>query len=248
MILMIQNQLKNAGLDDKEALAYLALLELGESSMGQLVKASKLKRTTLYDTIESLKERRLVSTSKKNKKVVYIAENPRKIIELLDEKKESMQKILPELLSIANSIHKKPRIRYFEGIEGIKEVYRDTLRFPNQKVQAWVAEEMIHKFDQKFLDEYYTPKRLEKKIWAEVIAPDLPDIRVYKGLDVTSLRTTRLIDANEFPLEVEINLYGHNNIGIMSFHDELGLIIESESVSRTLKSIFALQWKSIEKN
>lgn len=243
---MIQKELQNAGLDEKESTAYLALLELGDASMGQLVKQSKLKRTTLYDTIDSLKEKGLVSTSKKDKKIIYIAENPKKIIELLDEKKESLQKMLPELLSIANSIHKKPRIRYFEGIEGIKEVYKDTLRFPDQKLQAWMTEEMIHQFDQKFLDEYYTPKRLEKKIWAEVIAPNLPDVRKYKGIDVASLRITRLVDPKEFPFEVEISLYGHGNIGIMSFADELGLIIESESISRTLKSIFAMQWKSLE--
>ncbi len=242
---MTPNELKSAGLDAKEAKAYLALLELGEATMGQLVKKSKLKRTTLYDTIDSLKDDGLVSLSKRDKKIVYIAENPRKIIEQLDEKKASVEKMLPELLSITNALHKKPRIRYFEGIEGIKEVYKDTLRFPNQKLQAWVAEEMIHKFDQKFLDEYYTPRRLEKKIWAEVIAPDLPNIRTYKGIDTKSLRVTRLIDSNKFPFEVEISLYGRDHIGIMSFHDQLGLIIESESISRTLKSIFALQWESL---
>ncbi|MEI6810975.1 MAG: helix-turn-helix domain-containing protein [Candidatus Nomurabacteria bacterium] len=242
---MVPNDLKSIGLDEKEAVAYLALLELGESAMGTLVKKSKLKRTTLYDIIEALKEKGLVSISKKNKKVVYFAENPRKILEQIDEKKFSIEKMLPELLSISNILHKKPRIRYFEGIEGIKEVYKDTLRFPDQKLQAWVSEEMIHKFDKNFLDEYYTPKRLEKKIWVEVIAPNLPSISEYKGEDQKSLRVTRLIDSNKFPLDVEISLYGRDNIGIMSFQDQLGLIIESESISKTLKSIFALQWESL---
>lgn len=242
---MTPKDLQSVGLDIKEATAYLALLELGESAMGQLVKKSGLKRTTLYDTIESLKQRGLVSVSKKNKKIVYVAENPRKILEQLDEKRVSAEKMLPELLSITNVLQKKPRIRYFEGTEGIKEVYKDTLRFPDQKIQAWVSEEMIHEFDQKFLDDYYTPRRLEKKIWAEVIAPDLPDIREYKGLDQASLRVTKLLDPKEFPLDVEISLYGTDHIGIMSFQDKLGLIIESESIARTLKSIFAAQWETL---
>lgn len=242
---MTPKDLQSVGLDIKEATAYLALLELGESAMGQLVKKSGLKRTTLYDTIESLKQRSLVSVSKKNKKIVYLAENPHKILEQLDEKRVSAEKMLPELLSITNVLQKKPRIRYFEGIDGIKEVYKDTLRFPDQKLQAWVSEEMIHEFDQKFLDDYYTPRRLEKKIWAEVIAPDLPHIGEYKGIDQASLRVTKLIDPKEFPLEVEISLYGTDHIGIMSFQDKLGLIIESEPIARTLKSIFAAQWETL---
>src|SRR3989344_5168876 len=213
---MTIKNLQSAGLDEKEAAAYLALLELGETTMGQLVKKSKLKRTTLYDTVESLKRDGLVSTVKRQKKIIYIAEDPRKIIELLDEKKSSIEKILPELLSITNSLPKKPRIRYFEGIEGIKEVYRDSLRFHNQKLQAWVSEEMIHKFDQKFLDEYFTPTRLKRGIWDEVIAPDLPEIRKYKGIDAESRRTTKLISADQFPLDAEISLYGPDRIGIMS--------------------------------
>ncbi|MBI2409875.1 hypothetical protein HYV30_02425 [Candidatus Kaiserbacteria bacterium] len=243
---MTISDLKGTGLDDKEAAAYLALLELGEAHMGQLVKKSKLKRTTLYDTVESLKRSGLVSTAKRQKKIIYIAEDPRKIVELLDEKKSSIEKILPELLSITNTLKKKPRIRYFEGIEGIKDVYKDTLRFPDQKMQTWVSEEMIHKFDQKFLDEYYVPKRLEKKIWVEAIAPDLPIIRDYKGIDNKSLRTTKLIDPEQFPLLVEVNLYGPDRIGIMSFQDQLGLIIESAGIARTLKSIFALQWMTLD--
>ncbi|MDO8589742.1 MAG: helix-turn-helix domain-containing protein [bacterium] len=242
---MTSTDLQNIGLDGKESTAYLALLELGEATMGGLVKKSGLKRTTLYDTIESLKGKGLVSTAKRQKKIIYIAEDPRKILEQLDEKKSAVEKMLPELLSITNTLKQKPRIRYFEGLEGIKEVYRDTLRYPDQKVQAWVSEEMVLEFDKKFMDEY-PKKRTEKKIWAEVIAPDLPEIQRYKGLDTASLRTTRLIDPERFPLAVEISLYGPDRIGIMSFQDQLGLIIESGPMARTLKSIFALQWESLE--
>lgn len=242
---MTPKDLLSVGLDIKEAAAYLALLELGEAAMGQLVKKSGLKRTTLYDTIESLKQRSLVSVSKKNKRIMYVAENPRKILEQLEERKASVEKMLPELLSITNTLQKKPRIRYFEGIDGIKEVYKDTLRFPDQKLQAWVPEDIVHQIGNAFFDDYYTPARLKNKIWAEVIASDLPAIQQYKSLDSVQLRHTKLIDPTQFPFSVEISLYGSDHIGIMSFQDKLGLIIESESITRTLKSIFAAQWETL---
>jgi len=235
------------GLSDKEARVYLALLELGESAVGAIAKKSAIKRTTLYDVIEGLKSAGLVSSLKKGKKTLYFAEDPRLIEGKLEDKKEKLKKMLPELLSIANFLDNKPKIRFYEGKDSIKEVYKDTLRYPDQELLAWVSEEATSSFDLEFLNNYYLPRRIEKKIWVRAIAPRLPYMEQYQGEDQASLRRTRLIDAEAFPILVEINLYGRNKIGIMSFSEETSLIIESDRISRTLKSIFEHQWSSIEK-
>ncbi len=240
---MIPKDLIIAELDEKQAITYLAALELGEATMGQLVEKSKLKRTTLYDVIESLKGRRLVSVTKRGKRILYVAEPPQRLLDTLEERRTGLEKLLPELLSINNSIKNKPKVRYFEGVEGVKEVYRDVLRFPDQKMQSWVPENIISELDKSFFEDYFTPERLKKKIWAEVIASDLPMIRHYHAFDTVSLRKMKLIDANRFPFSVEVCLYGRNHIGIMSYKDQMGLIIESDSIARTLKSIFDLQWE-----
>lgn len=238
-------ELEQFGLNPKESATYLAILELGGANIGQIARKSRLKRTTLYDILDALKKAALVSSSKSGTKTLYYAENPRVIGEQLDEKKHILERMLPELLAIANAIDKKPRIRYYEGPEGIKDVYRDTLKFPGQELLAWVAEEAIETFDEEFLNEYYLGKRIEKKIWVRAVAPNLPYMLRYQGLDRASLRTTKLIDAKKFPVEVEINLYGKNRTGIMSFKEELGLIIESEKIFRTLRSIFELAWSTL---
>ncbi|MGB3073265.1 MAG: helix-turn-helix domain-containing protein [Candidatus Moraniibacteriota bacterium] len=233
-------------MNEKEAAIYLALLELGESNIGQLAKKSGVKRTTVYDVLEALKQKGLASQIKKSKKTLFSAEDPRSLEQTLDEKKHRLQVMLPELLSLANFLDNKPRIRFYEGTEGIKEVYKDTLRYPDLELLAWVAEEAIEAFDEKFLNDYYLPRRVEKKIWVRAIAPDVPYMQQYKGQDIPSLRKTRLLDAARFPLDVEINLYGRNKIGIMSFSEKIGLIIESERIFRTLESIFEAQWESLE--
>ena len=238
--------MQELGLDEKEAEAYLALLELGEGSMGRLAEKSGIKRTTLYDIVDSLKRRGLLSMSRRGKRTVYVAEDPRILEEHLEEKRHKLKRLLPELLSIANFLESKPKIRYFEGDEGIKEVYKDTLNFPNIEMLAWVAEEAWDFYDQEFLFEYYVPKRVAKKIWVRVIAPDLPRMREYKNNDQKSLRQTRLVSAREFPLPVEIDLYGHDRIAIMSFAEKLGLIIESKKIYTTLRSVFEMNWKSLD--
>lgn len=242
---MLSKDLQNIGLSEKESKVYLASLELAQANINQLAKKSGIKRTTIYDIIESLKEKGLISVTKKGKKTLYFAEDPRALEKQLDERKNSLQKIMPELLSITNLMDKKPVIRFFEGIEGIKEVYKDTLNYPDQELLAWVSEEAVVAFDEKFLNEYYLLKRLDKKIWVRAIAPDKPYMQKYKGMDEKSLRRTKLISMEKFPLEVEINLYGRRNIGIMAFKEKVGLIIESPTIFTTLKSIFEKNWLSI---
>lgn len=242
---MLDINLTVSGLDQKETNAYLALLELGEATMSELVRKSRLKRSTLYFITDTLKAKGLISTAKRGKKTLYIAENPKKLLEQADDNRRNLENVLPELLSLANNIVKKPKVRYFEGVEGIKEVYRDTLQFPDQKICAWVSDSMITGFDEKFITEYYIPKRLEKKIWAEVIASNTDAGQRFKANDVPSLRTTRLLDSEKFPLSIEVSLYGPDRIGFMSIEDELGLIVESKPIADTLKSIFASQWESL---
>lgn len=240
---MTPKDLKSAGLDTKEAVCYLSLLELGMATMGDLVKKSKLKRTTLYDILENLKGRGLVSSTKRGKKNVYIAENPQKLREEAEDNKQKIEKLIPELLSIANILTKKPKLRYFEGREGIIEVYKDILKFPREKIYAWAPENIIHELDRSFFDEFYTPKLIEQKMLIELIAPNLPIFQIYKSKNIVPTRKIKLVDSIKFPFSVEITLYGPNNIAILSYQDQIGLIMESESISKTLKSIFKLQWE-----
>lgn len=239
---MTPNDLTSAGMGTKDATAYLALLELGEASMSELVKKTKLKRTTLYDTLDSLKDKKLVSLSKKGKRVVYIAESPKKLLEKSNDDRLILEKILPELLSIANNITTKPKVRYFEGTDGIKEVYRDILRHPHQKIQAWAPESIVKDIDVSFFDDFYTPKLIEQKMLIELIAPDVTLFQKHKEENTVPTRKIKLVNANDFPFFVEITLYGQDKIGIMSYRDQMGLVIESEPIRKTLKSIFELQW------
>lgn len=242
--MILHKNLQALGLNKKEAGVYLAVLELGEASIGALVKKSGIKRTTAYDIIGSLREKGLLTLTKNKKRTRYLAEDPRVLEHRLEEQKRTFRDMLPELLAITNSIDRKPRIRYYEGLDGIKEVYKDVLRHPDMELLAWVPEEAVEKFDEQFLNEYYIPRRTEKKIWQRVIAPDMPSMRKYRDLDQQSLRRTRLIPAEKFPLDVEISLYGERKIAVMSFEEGMGMIIESKKLFTTLKSIFEMNWEA----
>lgn len=239
---MLIKELQNAGLSEREAKVYLALLELGETNINRLAKKSKVKRTTVYLIMDSLKEKALVSHIKKGNKTFFYAEDPRNLERRIEEKRKAIEKAMPELLSFTNLIDKKPEIRYFEGKEGIKEVYLDTLKYPEQEILAWFSEAFID-FDKEFFDEIYIPKRVKNKIFARVILPDNEITRNFKEIDEKALRKTKLIAQKKFDIRVEISLYGKNKIAIMSYEEEIALIIESNKIFEALKCIFEFMWE-----
>jgi sugar-specific transcriptional regulator TrmB len=243
---MLNKDLELVGLNKKEASLYLAALELGNANINQLAKKSGVKRTTVYDIIESLKQKGLVTEANRGNRVLFSASSPRKLEDELEEKRNALKRILPELLSIENALDAKPKVRFFEGIEGMKEVYKDTLHHPDSELLAWVSQEAVHAFDTEFLNDYYLPRRVEKKIWVRAIAPEVEEMKNYKEVDEKSLRKTRLADDALFPLKVEVNLYGKNRIAVMSFQEKFGMIIESQLIFETLCSIFEMNWKSLE--
>lgn len=245
---MLQKELENLGLDDKEVQVYLSLLEIGEANIARISKKSGVKRTTVYNAIEALKKKGLVSSTVKKQNTLYIAEDPRKLEQELHEKMLLFKNILPELLSISNFIDKKPKIRYFEGIEGIKEAYRDTLNYPDRETLAWASQDAVKYFEGDWLWKTYLPQRIEKKIWQRAIVPDNPDIRAFTAEDQKHLRRTKFIPKDRIPFEVEINLYGEEKIAIMSFEEKLGLIVESKKIYNTLKNIFEIIWEFLPEN
>lgn len=235
--------LQNIGMSSNEAKTYLVILELGGALMSQIVKKTKIKRTTSYDVIKSLQEKGLVSTTRKHKRSLYIAEHPKKILEQLENRKNNFESILPELLSISNSIDAKPKIRYFEGLDGIKEVYKDILRYPHEKIRAWAPESIVGALGSEFFEKFYFPQLIKQNTLVEMFAPNLPFFIKHKEDNTVPTRNIKLVDPIKFPFSIEITIYGYNTVGIISYHDQMGLIIESKAIYETLKSIFNIQWE-----
>ena len=186
--------------------------------------------------------------NKKGKKTFYIAEDPRSIEQDLKEKQVYFQSILPEILSVANLMEKKPIIKYYEKLDGIKEMYRDELKYPDSEILSWWSES-YEIFGDDFFYNHYMPQRLEKKIWVRVIASDSEYIKEIQKDDSKYLRKIRIMPNTKQNAELEISLYGKSKISIKSFQEKFGLIIESKSLYNTLKMMFEFAWQVLpEKN
>jgi len=232
--------LKNIGLTDKEARVYLACLESGSSVVSKISKFAELNRVTTYDVLEKLKEKGFVSFLTKNNLKYFSATDPEIIVAETQRKSQSLKSILPDLKRIkGDTAH--PRIQYFEGVEGIKAIYADTLTSKTE-ILNYANSEKIRDFWQNY-DKEYVEKRAKNRIFLRGIAPKDKWGKLVQADDKKYYREIRLVDPKKFNFTNEINIYD-DKVAIASFTDELiGMIIESKEIANTQRAIFKMAWE-----
>lgn len=233
----IKKDLKESGFKDKEIDIYLSALELGSASAWEITKKAGLKRTSFYDASQHLIKQGLLIQTYKGKKKYYLAADPEKLIGAEKNKLERLEKSLPYLKSIYNLSGVKPKIRFYEGIDGLKEINNDTLRH-NGEILVFSTPKFLDEDGQDFIK-----KRIEAKIPVRIIIPASKEAIEQKGLDKKEFRETKMLPQTVFTSNVRIGMY-ENKIFIVNHKEKFGLIIESSDIVEPLKKIFELIWRS----
>lgn len=124
----IHNSLSQGfGLDEHESNIYVALLSHGGSNVTEVSKKSGVKRTTAYYYLESLIGKGLLFKSIKGKRALYFAIDPQELPKLIESKKQSIARAVPKLAEMYQRGVSRPMIRFYEGKEGLKNLYREIL-------------------------------------------------------------------------------------------------------------------------
>ena len=130
----MKQQLEKLGFSPKESDVYLALLELGTAAVSDVAKRANINRSTTYIILDSLAERGLVSTSENQNIKFFSVTPPERLLQYMQDlvKKNTelvglAHNLLPELKSLYIGVGPKPRVQFFEGTEGLKTAYEDTL-------------------------------------------------------------------------------------------------------------------------
>lgn len=251
---MYEDALQKAGLDNKEATVYEALLRLGKAGMGRLVRELPYKRANTYNIVADLIAKGLVAEVEERGKKIFLAENPGRLEELLDQKREelttargSLQVVLPALKSAYALALGKPGVRMYEGLEGIKQVLDDTLiNNPEKKIDTFSDVAGYARYLKDWNTRSYAPKRKRLGIVEHVVVPDTPEARTFlHGYVASSLTEIAFIDAKTFPFATEINMYS-NKVSFVTFSEKthIGVLLDNQEIFQTLQSVFNLVWKA----
>lgn len=250
---MTNQILVNTGLSPEQSEIYLSLIDHGPQTAISLAKTTKVKRTYAYKICQELANQNLISIEKKGQTTFFAPLSPNIINNKLSEKKAQiesaeigLQNLLPSLLSKFRLIDDKPIITYFEGIEGIKKVYLDTLS-ENKPILALVETTKVHPEIYQWVTQVYAPKRVSQQITVKAIVASGAKTNIYTQLDKSELRQTKLISSKDFPFEHEIDIYGHK-LAIINHHKNgplIGIIIDNPQIATTFRSWFNLTWNRI---
>ena len=245
----LEEVLEEYGLSERQAKVYLAALELGPSSVSDIAQKAQIRRAGAYYLSESLVQNNLFYRTKKINKLFYSAVEPKTLLEQAKHKKQIIEENFSELQALPRLSAKKPSIHIYEGLEGIKTAYKKTLDKKNAKMYAFSPYATAQKTAQFHGREYlkwgleYLRKRAQRNIFVYDIAEDSPEARERKAHDKEELRETRLVPKEKFPFTNEIDIF-QNLVIVISYKELLAVLIESNDIALTLKTIFNLAWEA----
>jgi len=248
--LNLRTSLLSMNFSEKEADVYLALLEMGKGTVSSIARKANLNRTTGYHILDSLVGKGLISITGKEPKQEYMAESPDKITELLRKKFDESKKYLdqaietvPQLKSFHN-VSDRPKVRFYEGEQGLIDVYEDTLT-SHEPIISYATFEDMHKTLPNYFPSYYK-RRAEKGISIRGIVPMTKMALERQAHNKEEAREMRFVPAAKYNFSPEIDIYD-NKVMIASWREKLGIIIESREIADAMKKIYEIAWLGAEK-
>ncbi len=234
--------LKSLNLSTAQAAVYLAALELGQATIQGLSKKSGVPRASIYMFINELRERQFMTETKKGKRNLFSATGPERLVDIEQTRLHELKSVIPELSAIANIARIKPRVTFFEGIEGLKHVYPDVLTAKTDIIGFADFNTGPNVMGESYYTEYLMPARVKKGILFRAIVRDTPEARKFaKMRDNRDLRETKFLPGDNVP--TEMNVYD-NKIVLFSFNrtKPFAVMIEDEALARTQRLLWQAAW------
>ncbi|HMO78179.1 MAG TPA: hypothetical protein PKA42_01010 [Candidatus Paceibacterota bacterium] len=194
--------------------------------------------------IDQLKAGGYLHETRKGQRKVYAAVNPEQLLVIGKSRLEKLEAIMPDLLAINNASAQKPRVTYYEGIQGIEEVYADMLR-DKKEITAYEDLQHLKEGLSARLFEWFPKERVRKDILIRSISRDTVEAREFSKRNIGLLRETKFINSND--LKTDINIYG-NKVALMDLrgNPQFCVLIENKHLADTMRSLWSQLWSRLE--
>jgi len=232
------------GFSERERKVYLALLEVGISTVGPIINKSGIPSSKIYEVLDKLIKKGVVSFNIKENKRHYQASDPKVLLSFLDEKKIRVEnELIPELEGIYKFSKQTKKSIIYEGVAGIKTVYEKALSEMKKGDVLYVlsSPSKSNVLLGAYLD-YFHKRRIKKGIVMKILynreAKKYAEDR--KKMKLTQVRYLPEKQA----VWSAINMYLDNSL-IFDYSKTPSVIqIKSSSVTHNFKQYFEMLWKS----
>lgn len=234
--------LAEIGLNEKEAVLYLASIQIGPTSILKLAKAAKIHRTIVYQLIDDLLQKGVFRVTVDGKRKLYVAVEPKQLLGYLKLKETMFKEFLPELNALSNLDWYKPKILYFEGREELRELFKTGLQAESKHMYSFFPSKYMAELFGKREMEQIIAARVQRKINVKTLRSSLSE-ESFEGSEETvkALREVRYIP-HEKELSMGLVIFD-DTVNIFSpIKENYGIQIQSKSFAEFMKYFFEVLW------
>lgn len=240
-------ELHAAGLSISEAEVYLRLLDGGPCLASRIASLTKISRPHIYGALNSLIKKGLASFVIRENRRYFSAAEPEKFLSVLKEKqveaekqKKAIEKLIPQLRKIPKKADEDTVVEVFKGIEGMKTIMDDILRYPKgeQKAIGYTGGAMRLS---PIWWEKWQKIRIANRIKRRLIATR----DMVSHPDVARPMTQARFLPSPYELPVSIVIYDNDKIiFFIPFEKEfVGIRVKSAKLKKSYDSHFEMLWK-----
>lgn len=236
--------LGSIGFDEKESLVYLALLELGQGTAGEIAEKANLKRPIVYHVVDRLKEKGYAQDVMEKGVKKFTVADPSKIFQNVRTAVDNFKFMLPLMQALQDKGHDKPRIEFFDGKEAVLSVYWTYERGTNVRYVS--SMERLYEIYPHEVEAWIDHINKEKAHpGAKHLLPNTPKDREWSKKLVGGNQEVRFLP-KESEMEMDFAIVD-DMLGITSFDPLFIVLIHSPAIARSARQLFDLAWKQCKK-
>lgn len=240
--------LRKIGLSEGELKVYSTLLNSGAGSVNKVHEKTGIERRNIYDILNKLIERGLVTYIIENKKRLFQTTHPQKIIDYIEDKKSELEKTESEIMLDLPKLSKQFNLRVpeiysevYRGYEGIKAIWEDSLNF---NAIYWIG---AARYIPKALPAWFNNwnrKRIKLEIPIMNLLRDEMRSEIKEPWDLEQIKfLPKEFSGNP----TVIGIHGPKLINYVYGEQPFGFMIQNNELSANYKRYFNYLWKHVAK-
>jgi sugar-specific transcriptional regulator TrmB len=230
--------LEDLGLSSGEIKTYLALMQLGNTKVGQVIGRAGIASSAVHNALKSLADKGLVSYIKKGKMKIYRAASPKHMLDYVNEKKAKLETMLPELEKMQRAAGDRQEAEVFEAMNGLKTLmnllvedakkgdeflfFVTTTQERNEEIQLFFSRYDLKRHEAGIIVKGLAPKELKKSLeWRKYLEIRYPD----------------------FPIPTNTSIC-NDKIAFFSWEPEreVGYLVHSKQIAQRYREFFRSVW------
>ncbi len=238
--------LRKIGLTENEIKIYLNLLQSGSSTVYEISKKTGIYRVHIYDKLEQLMDKVLVTHVYQGTKKFFQATHPSKIKQYLEDKKKTIELqenkvnvLLPELEAMTKITKEDTFVEVFKGIEGLKYFLKDVIKIKQEVLITGIDDRKYQEALPIFMEQYFRDLR-HYKIKERVITIKKQGIFLFdKELSPTT--NYRFLEEKQFN-PTNTFVYGSKVVIVTWGNPVTAVMIKNKDIAETYRNHFEHLW------